>query len=784
MKHSIMAFAFALALPAAAADAGALVLAERGKPAAYTVVIPENASPAERYAAEELVSHVKKTTGVELPVAGDAADLPEKAILVGATRHSLPLIGDPAFDPASLGDDGFRAAVRGSRVVLYGSPRRGALYAAYELLERFAGCRWYASWHSVAPRIDRLAVPADWDDVQKPAFAMRQPHWYDVSMNRDFAARLRVNGFDAVGGEVDPKYGGDDFRFGGGLGSCHTFGRLMPPEEFFDAHPEYFSLVKGRRLKHRTQLCLTNPDVLRIVTERVLERIRKDPGAKFYGVSQNDWYNYCECEKCAAVDKEEGSHAGTMVRFVNAVAEAVEKEFPGAIIETLAYQYTRKPPKKTRLRRNVIPCLCTIECDFARSIPESPYRENIAFRKDIEGWKTQTDMLYLWDYTTEFQNYALPFPNVYALQGNIKFFRDNNVKELFEQGANQGRHGEFAELKAWLLAKLMWNPDRPLKPLIDDFFAGYYGKAAPYVREYFEEMHRRQLAWSADPRRPMRIWTSVALESLTPDFVEWAKPLWRKAKEAVKDDPALSYNVRMTEFSFDFLRAERLCRTHKVLRFTPAPEAAGGDSGEDAAPLVQSLLDRMKEAGYVRLSENPTRDRMLPCEWRAIVEKQAPSPEDARRGIIEERFLKVANTDSQGEYADDPLAGDGKAIKLYNTHYEWTVSLRMSKIAFEPGKKYKLKVCARVELPEKPDGGGEAFWAGVYDEAKGRGIASTAPRVSQAAGGGYRWYDVCTWTPRKDGRDYFWIGPGRFGKDGKSSIKALWIDKIAIEPVP
>ena len=140
----------------------------------------------------------------------------------------------------------------------------------------------------------------------------------------------------------------------------------------------------------------------------------------------------------------------------------------------------------------MVPCLCTIECDFSRPIPESPYAQNVSFIKDINGWKEQTDQLYLWDYTTDFLNYTMPFPNVYSLQGNIKFFRDNNVKELFEQGAYQGRHADFAELKAWLLAKWMWNPDLPVEPLLDDFFAGYYGKAAPFVREWLETVQRLQ----------------------------------------------------------------------------------------------------------------------------------------------------------------------------------------------------------------------------------------------------------------------------------------------------
>ena len=85
-------------------------------------------------------------------------------------------------------------------------------------------------------------------------------------------------------------------------------------------------------------------------------------------------------------DEEEGSHAGTNVRFVNAVAERVAKVYPQKVIETLAYQYTRRPPAKTRLRDNVMPCLCSIECDCSRPISTGLCEETVRFRDDIEGW--------------------------------------------------------------------------------------------------------------------------------------------------------------------------------------------------------------------------------------------------------------------------------------------------------------------------------------------------------------------------------------------------------------
>ena len=300
------------------------VIAERGKPAACTIVYANDAAPAVRYAAEELRDYVKKLTDVDLPINGKAEcrihlvnlliDEEFRACVRSLTGVSLTVVSP----------DGFNVVRKGDGLWILGEGPRGCLYGVYELLERFGGVGFYTSWCEKIPQIDRLAVPADCALAESPAFAMREPFWYDLIVHPEFAAKLRANGRNHMPGELPAKFGKDDFRFGGGLPSCHTFNKLCDPKVYFDQHPEYFSLVKGKRLKEHTQLCLTNPDVLDIVTSNVLARIRKDPGAKFYGVSQNDNRNYCECERCAAVDAEEGSHAGTVIRFVNAIAETVE----------------------------------------------------------------------------------------------------------------------------------------------------------------------------------------------------------------------------------------------------------------------------------------------------------------------------------------------------------------------------------------------------------------------------------------------------------------------------
>ncbi len=467
-----------------------MTIARQGK-SEFAIVRPSACSSSQLYAATELQAFVRQMTGAELAIRTDDQPLPEKAILLGETAYTERVLASKP-DMASLGEDGFRLVTAGNRLCILGGRLRGTLYGVYELLERHWGCRWYASFHSVIPRHDALTLPP-LDDTQVPAFAMREPHWWEMR-NGDFAARSRANG---NGMDLADRHGGK-IRFGGGL-FVHTFYRLVPPAEFFDQHPEYYSLINGKRQIGFSQLCLTNPDVLRIVTERVLAAIRKNPAAKIFSVSQNDWDGHCQCERCREIDEREESPAGTLIHFVNQVAERVEREFPRVWIETLAYQYTRKPPKTIRPRHNVVPRLCTIECDFSQPLPKSSYPQNVRFVQDIKGWSAITDKLYVWDYTTNFHNYVGPHPNFPAIPGNIRFFRDNRVVGLFEQGANDGPHAEFGELRAWLIAKLLWNPDQAVDALLDDFFAGYYGAAAAPIREYFDKLQTLALRRDAGP---------------------------------------------------------------------------------------------------------------------------------------------------------------------------------------------------------------------------------------------------------------------------------------------
>ena len=209
------------------------------------VTLPDDPRPSETYAAAELKAWTAK--------------LGEKDVAAEIARDD------------SLGEDGFRLRVADGRLTVSGG-KRGVLYGVYEALERFGGIRWLSLSTTVVPEKGGFKLPASLDEVQKPAFELRQPLWYDAMKNPDLAARLKLNS-----SQLQERHGGCSHLFDTVLRNCHTFLRLISPEEYFGAHPEYFSEVNGKRRKEYSQLCLTNPDVLRIVTEKVIERIEANP---------------------------------------------------------------------------------------------------------------------------------------------------------------------------------------------------------------------------------------------------------------------------------------------------------------------------------------------------------------------------------------------------------------------------------------------------------------------------------------------------------------------------
>jgi hypothetical protein len=444
-----------------------VAIAKKGRAVADVVVAAE-AAEAEKQAARELALFLHIVTGADFAVV-PAAAAERTRMLVGEAAARL---ADADFAASSYKAEEIIVRTQGRDLILAGGSPRATLYAVFTFLEDVVGCRWWtpAAWHmpwkrslTIHPVSIRYAPPLEY----------REPFWF-VAFDPTWAGWMKANGIRAGADEL---HGGKHIY----EGFVHTFYGLIPPEKYFADHPEWFSEIKGRRTHENAQLCLTDEAMRTELVNNLKEQLRLNPRATIASVSQNDCFNPCTCARCSAVDTEEGSPSGLLLRFVNAVAAEIQKEFPRITIDTLAYQYTRKPPRITRPRPNVIVRLCSIEGSF--SVPLDHPR-NQAFLDDLRGWSKVADRLFVWDYTTNFAHYIQPHPNYRVLAANIRLFLENKVRGIFEQGAYQSWGSEMAELRAWLLAKLLWNPALDPAELRQEFLKGYYGPMAGQVANY------------------------------------------------------------------------------------------------------------------------------------------------------------------------------------------------------------------------------------------------------------------------------------------------------------
>ncbi len=502
-----------------------LKITENGN-SAYVIVVSENASAIELEAAQLLRSYVTRISGCKLAVVNDKARPVKTEISVGFTNRLDPKTNTRL---KVLAPDGFQIFTDGKKLFVVGGSHKGVYYGVVYLLEKQLGCQMYAPYVEYVPENKSIAFP-QLNYAEEPANILRIVHG-KFNENKSYKEWMRLDNINEV--FADGYY-------------VHTFNRLVPWETYFGPHPEYYAYMNGKRIID--QLCMTNPDVLKLVIDKLSVEMAKQPDKNIWSVSQNDNFSYCQCEKCKAINEVEGAPSGALIRFVNQVAA----HFPNKTISTLAYQFSRSAPKITKPATNVQIMLCTIELNRSKSIESDAGSQS--FVKDIADWAKLTNNIYLWDYTVDFANSVTPFPNLHVLQPNIQFLTRNGAYQHFQQ-TNTMKGNEMAELKAYLLARLLWNPDVDIDSVKSVFLKGYYAEAAPFMKLYIDKLESELIKsseWLDIYGSPVHHEKSF----LSADNMAFYNQLFDKAEVAVKHKPELLQRVKISRLPIEFAAME------------------------------------------------------------------------------------------------------------------------------------------------------------------------------------------------------------------------------------
>ena len=521
MKKRILVSIFFISfIVASFTKAGDKIVLTQNNKTKFAIFIAKNADSLTNRAANELHTYIYKVSGAKLPLTHDFA--PNKKYILLGKSNKLDISSLKKIE--RLNADGFIIKIDRKSIVIAGNSGQANLNGVYTFLEDFIDCTMLSLDEYYIPDNPNILL-SDINKIYEPAFKFRK-YFKKRPVTSKYMRWHKLNGLDDWGLFV------------------HTFDDLVPPDIYYNEHPEYFALVNGRRLMDG-QLCLSNQDLIKILKQNLQKEIEKKPDKIYWSVSQNDCFNYCECDNCKKLYKKYSSISGAYIDMANQLAQY----FPNKIISTLAYEFTRSAPKNIKPLPNVNIMFCSIECD--RSKPLATNERSKAFIKDLNDWTNLTNNIFMWDYVVQFKNYLTPFPNIKVLQPNLQLFRDKNIPMAFQQGSGK-TWSDLGELKQYIISKLLWNPDENVDSLINDFLSKYYGNAAPFIKEYYELTHQSLYnhpeEWLNIYGFPMNYTDSYLTEELLIKY----KSIMDKAESSVKNDSIFIKRVLRARLPVDF----------------------------------------------------------------------------------------------------------------------------------------------------------------------------------------------------------------------------------------
>ena len=693
-----------------ACPARAVTLAEPGAPPAVLVTDASATAP-ERMAAQELSTYLGKVTGSVFPIVSQSGTAAGTRIYVGPSDYTE----QQGLDPAQLGPEEWVIRTVDGNLILTGGRPRGTLYAVYHFLEDVVGVHWWNPYEEQVPAKPALSVDA-LDLHGQPVFRYRDIYSMYGNDGGRFAARNRLNRDGDT--PILPEYGGS--RSYGPPAHCHTFYRYFPPDTYFAAHPEWFSLIDGKRDANEKQLCLTNPELRAAFLEKLKAYIatsRADaeraglPAPAVFSVTQNDCGGMCQCPACHAIAEAEESESGPLLDFVNYLADAIREAYPGVYIDTLAYSMTQKPPKSIKPRDNVIIRLCDTSSNFTKPITDP---ENTPFRDCLTSWSGIAKNLRIWDYAVTYPpHYGLPMPSVHTYPIDYQFYAGHHVEGVLTEH-EYPILADLRDFKIWMMLKLLEDPGRDYATLVHQFLDGFYGPAGSAIHAYLEGL---ESAAAAKPSYLSMGASPLQYKYLDVEFLRAASGLFDQAEQTVAGDDVLLRRVRHARLPLD--------RAIVVLYAHLKKEWAETGHAPETFPL-----------------DGPTVAERCKASWYAQIELRIPEAErEAERGAATLELKGLAR--SMDTPLPEPFRGmaSGRVIQFtpYETRNATDLPRRVQDPACENGAANRLEFSGedmkRYAMPLR--------W-GLYDSFNQRGTASGLLPAEAVPGPGYHWYKLGT----------------------------------------
>ena len=566
------------------------VLAEGGR-TEYSIVVDGEASPTDRFAAEEMKTFLEESTGAKFEIVGPGSDV-TKAIEIGTAR-AKSIVGRDRC--AALRDEESVYVVTNGVVAIVGGGATGNAYGVYTFLEQEIGCRWFSLMgENLVPRHDTLDV-ASRIYTEKPRLEYRDilcmgMNWDKNSSDMLFLFRNRLNqGASNYKGLLRKDLEGKLVpRMKVLSPSCHSLFFYMPPYDtkgrkgYFKEHPEYYTLnKKGER--EATQLCFSNPELRRVLTENFMARARQQGGRGFLDLSAQDDSTgaFCHCPKCLSLTERHKSVGAPLFDYLLELAPKAKEEFPELTIHFLVYRVsqTQTPPvgMGEKWPDNLAAVFAPIDNDFSK---DYLHPNNAKAYADLKTWCKMV-RTWTWYYPQPYAPGRPPFGGLERTWTDTRLAIDAGLVGAFYEhdvGTNQGT--DFADMQTWMLLQHFRDPYRDWRDLRHEFCDFYYGPAAADMEAYDEDLERLRREYG------FLEWHLPMSKAYTPDSLAKWNDMFDRMEAAVAADPARLQRVREVRMGLDY---QTLMSYRPLLRAHP-------DFPTSATNIYARALDTLDKA--------------------------------------------------------------------------------------------------------------------------------------------------------------------------------------------
>lgn len=548
------------------------IVIEKNTP--VSIIISENASETEYFAATELQKYINLINGISIPVIKDAkVDITSVRIYIGKSKYTEQYLSQFDRSVTGPGQDSFFIKARDGQIVLVGGGDRGTLYSVYEFLEQ-QGCRWFmpGKLGEVIPRKEKIVIK-EGEKLYVPNFIQREitiGGGDNISVEEiiDWCAKNKINRIFNIGSRRKEYYQFWEKR-GGDLKwqhICHNYIFILPNEKYFKEHPEYYALYKGQRVElgnEKGNVCTTNPDVIRIFTDFVIDWFDKNPDGAVFPISPPDGLiRWCECPECQKLGGinfmpgEKGSMSRRQIVFLNEIAKRVYEKHPDRYLLLLAYQNTVDPVPDLKLEKNVIVQVAHHGC-LVHGIDKC--EENKKMKERFEGWAKIAHPLSgspgIWDYFLlqvdgmSGSPYA-PLPFATTAKDNIRYLKKLGGKYYFTQA---GPVQIYNPLPFYVIAKLTWDTKMDFEKLCDDFFEKFYGESCKPMKGYWMLLENavQKSDWHCTK------WQDLTLPSpkvFTPEVLQKAEKYLEEAERIAKNE-IIKQRIGLVRKSFEYVKS-------------------------------------------------------------------------------------------------------------------------------------------------------------------------------------------------------------------------------------